>query len=145
MADRELAALAAPAPLDALSPGATPVGLFEAPVAVPAGGHYRGLLSFRGAARVDGNFEGEVIASGTLWIGKAAVVRARIDVDELIVAGVLDGEVRARSRIEVLATGRVRGALCTPRLALADGCLLQGRCQTGPDEGSGESSASGSP
>jgi cytoskeletal protein CcmA (bactofilin family) len=145
MADREVAAPTAPAPLEASSRGASPVGFAEAPVAVPAGGTYRGLLCFHGAARVDGDFEGVVIAGGTLWVGETAVVRARIEVDELIVAGLLDGEVRARSRIELLATGRVRGALCTPRLALADGCILQGRCHTGPDEHVGEMSTSGSP
>jgi len=146
MADREAAAAAKQNSAGAPDPAAISSFAADAPVAVPAGGRYRGLLSFRGAARVDGDFAGEVIAGGTLWVGERGVVRARIEVDELIVAGVLDGEVRARSRIELRTTGRVSGALFTPRLALADGCILQGRCRAGPDEfasSASETSSSG--
>jgi cytoskeletal protein CcmA (bactofilin family) len=52
-------------------------------------------------------------------------------VDELIVAGEIEGDVRARSRVELLATGCIRGDVETPRLVVAEGGRLLGRCSTG--------------
>ncbi len=107
---------------------------------IGAGTAFEGLVSFRGWALIDGEFRGEVVASGALHIGEAATVRARIEVDALVVAGSLEGEVVARERIEVLATARVTGVLHAPRVSLADGCVVDGRCEAGSgrEPGSGE-------
>jgi cytoskeletal protein CcmA (bactofilin family) len=99
---------------------------------IGAGTAFEGLVSFRGRALIDGELRGEVVASGALHIGEAATVRARIEVDALIVAGSLEGEVIARERIEVLSTARVTGVLNAPRVSLADGCVVDGRCEAGP-------------
>ncbi len=99
---------------------------------VGAGATFNGLLSFRGAARVDGEVSGEVVAAGMLHISERAVVRARIEVDELIVDGRLEGDAVARQRIELGPSARVVGTLRAPRLLLADGCQVQGRCETVP-------------
>lgn len=96
------------------------------------GAEFEGLLSFRGAARVDGTLSGDVVAEGCLVIGEGARVRARIDVDELIVGGELEGEIHARQRIELLNTARVVGTLRCPRLAVAEGGILEGRCEATP-------------
>jgi cytoskeletal protein CcmA (bactofilin family) len=65
-------------------------------------------------------------------IGEGARVRARIEVDELIVGGELEGEIHARQRVELLNTARVVGTLRSPRLAVAEGGILEGRCETPP-------------
>jgi cytoskeletal protein CcmA (bactofilin family) len=96
------------------------------------GAEFEGLLSFRGAARVDGKLSGDVVAEGCLVIGEGARVHARIEVDELIVGGELEGEIHARRRIELLHTARVVGTLRCPRLAVAEGGVLEGRCEAAP-------------
>ena len=103
----------------------------EATVIIGRGSRFEGLLTFRGRACVDGELIGDVICSGTLELGEGSNVRGAIEVDELIVAGELEGDVTARRRIELRATARVKGALRTPQLALAEGCILEGRCETG--------------
>jgi cytoskeletal protein CcmA (bactofilin family) len=72
-----------------------------------------------------------VIAQGSLRIEPQGSVEGRIEVDELIVAGVIEGDVYARKRLELLATARVRGQVRTPALVLAEGCVLDGPCQAG--------------
>jgi cytoskeletal protein CcmA (bactofilin family) len=52
-------------------------------------------------------------------------------VDELVVAGEIEGDVCARQRVELLATGCIRGDVETPRLSIAEGGRLLGRCTTG--------------
>jgi cytoskeletal protein CcmA (bactofilin family) len=94
---------------------------------------FTGLLQLRGAARIDGEIEGEVIATGLVWIGETGRVRARVEAEEVVVAGELEGEVWASSKIELLATARVTAALYTPRLVLAEGSFFEGRCHTGSE------------
>jgi len=100
------------------------------------GAEFEGLLFFRGAARIDGMLSGDVVAEGCLVIGEGAHVRARIEVDELIVGGKIEGEIHARRRVELLRTARVMGSLRCPRLTIADGGILEGRCEALPRAGS---------
>jgi cytoskeletal protein CcmA (bactofilin family) len=109
-------------------------------VLIAEGAEFSGLLALDGPARVDGRLSGEVIGPGPLWIGPRANVEARVETDELVVAGALVGEVRASRRIALEGTARVRGELSTPSFALAEGALLEGRCTAGPRSGAdGES------
>ena len=105
------------------------------PPAVPIVGEdavFEGTLSFRGRVRIDGRLAGAVVATGSLEIGERARVRARVEVDELVVAGALEGDAVARSRIQLLPSARVVGDLRAPALVLADGCRVEGRLETAP-------------
>jgi cytoskeletal protein CcmA (bactofilin family) len=99
-------------------------------VVVPVSGRFEGLLTFRGSARLDGEFKGEIVCRGSLHVGVHARVTGTIEVDELIVSGSLEGEVTARERIQLTATARVKGVIRAPRVALEEGCVLDGRCET---------------
>jgi len=105
----------------------------SAPTVLGADAEFEGVLSFRGDVRVEGRLRGEVYAAGGLRIEPGASVDGRVEVDELVVAGHLRGEVFAKRRLELLPTARVEATVRTPRLALAEGCVLQGRCEAGPD------------
>lgn len=95
--------------------------------AVGAGARFQGLLSFWGAARVEGTMEGEVASRGTLEVGPAATVTGRVEVDVLVVEGTVAGEVYARERVEVLPGASVTATIRTPRLAVAEGAHFEGR------------------
>lgn len=99
---------------------------------VGSGCRFEGVLTFRGEARIEGEFRGEVSARGTLRVGEGARVEASVDVDELIVSGEFEGEARARKRIELRASARVRGSLEAPRVRLDEGCVVRGSCRTAP-------------
>jgi cytoskeletal protein CcmA (bactofilin family) len=101
---------------------------------VSASADFCGLLQVRGPARIDGLLDGEIVAGDTVWIGESARVRARIEARAVIVAGELAGEVWAAERIELLPTARVSATLHAPRLVVAEGCFLEGRCHTGRGE-----------
>lgn len=97
------------------------------PVVVGPTGRFDGLLAFWGLARVEGQVRGQVAAEGTLEVGAEAVVHARVEVDVLIVEGLVEGEVVARERVEVRPGGRITASVATPRLVLAEGGSLEGR------------------
>jgi len=119
-----------PAPPQAGAPDAVAL-------AVAAGTCFRGLLAFRGRARVEGSLAGEVVAAGALEIVSGARVRARVEVDELVLAGDLEGDVIARRRIELRPGARARGELRAPCLAIAEGSRVEGRVATGDAPGAG--------
>jgi len=100
------------------------------PSVLRAGARFEGLIALRAPARIDGCVNGEVIASGLLWIGGSARVNARIAAPEIVIAGELDGEAEASDRIELLRSARVRATLDTPRLVLAEGSFFEGHCRT---------------
>jgi len=104
--------------------------------AIGPGASFDGVLTFWGLARVEGRLRGQVVADGTLEIGPEADVRARIEVDVLVVEGLVEGEVLARERVEVRATGRITAAVRTPRLVLAEGGRIEGRIEMGTKQSS---------
>ncbi len=105
------------------------------------GTQFEGLLTFRGRARIDGELTGEIAGHGLLVIGPGARGVARVLVDELVTAGEIEGDVCARQRLELLATGCIRGDVETPRLSIAEGGRLLGRCTTGASARKTESPA----
>jgi cytoskeletal protein CcmA (bactofilin family) len=100
-------------------------------VVLRAGTSFEGVVYLNGPGRVDGCLTGQIVAKRSLIIGADAAVRARVDAEEVIIAGQVEGDVSARARIELRPTGRVRGALRAPRLVLADGCFVDGDCSAG--------------
>lgn len=97
------------------------------------GTSFDGVLSFEGTLHVDGQLAGTVFAqSGALLVGPQARVRAQIEVAELVLAGALVGDVVAHRRVELLPGGELTGNVTSPRLSIADGGRIAGRCLTGP-------------
>jgi cytoskeletal protein CcmA (bactofilin family) len=99
------------------------------------GAHFEGLLVLHGAARIDGTMRGRVLGAEVLHIGEGGSVEARIDADEVVVAGRIVGDVTASRRVELKPTARVSGRLAAPRLALAEGCRFDGPCSAGETPG----------
>ncbi len=107
------------------------------PTLAPAlgpGSRFEGLVVLRGPGRIDGDVRGQIVASDQLWIGEAARIDASIDASEVVIAGRVTGEVRARQRIELLAGARVTGTLTAPKVRCADGAHLDGSLRTGAPE-----------
>lgn len=99
---------------------------------VALGGHFDGLIDARGAARIEGAVDGEVLVTESLWIGAEARVCARVEARDVVIEGRVEGEILAPEKIELRATARVRATLHTRRFVLADGAHFEGRCHTLP-------------
>lgn len=100
---------------------------------IGAGASFDGLLSFEGTLRVEGEVAGTVLAeSGALVVAAQGRVRARVEVAELVLAGVLVGDVVAHRRVELLPGAELEGNVTSPRIAIADGGRIAGRCLMTP-------------
>ncbi len=90
---------------------------------------FEGKLTFDGTVQINGDFRGEVYSDGTLVIGTEARVQARILVDTLIVYGKIDGQIEAKSRIEMRVPAKVTADIKTKKMSIEDGVMFQGTCQ----------------
>lgn len=115
----------------------------EGPIcALASGTRFDGLLSFWGDARVDGSLRGEIAARGSLDVGPDARIQGRVEVDTLIVAGRIDGQIVARVRVEVLRGAHVSASIRTPRLAVDEGAYFEGQLDMVKADPGDESAAS---
>jgi cytoskeletal protein CcmA (bactofilin family) len=100
------------------------------------GTQFEGRLHFEGRVRIDGVFKGEIRSDDTLVIGEGAEVHAEIDVATVIVrGGVVHGNIRATTAIELYAPGKMIGNLHAPSLFIDRGVEFQGSCRMDPVDG----------
>jgi cytoskeletal protein CcmA (bactofilin family) len=100
------------------------------------GTQFEGKLQFEGRVRIDGVFKGEIQSDDTLVIGEGAEVHAEIEVATVIVrGGVVHGNIRARTAIELHSPGKMIGNLHSPSLFIDRGVEFQGSCRMDPFDG----------
>jgi cytoskeletal protein CcmA (bactofilin family) len=97
-----------------------------------AGSHMQGELHFEDTFRVDGKLTGKVVSKGDLVVGERGEVDGESEVGRVFVSGTLKGTVRATTRIEIAAGGRLLGDIQTPTLVIEEGGFYEGRCAMEP-------------
>ena len=94
------------------------------------GTSFEGKLHFEGRVRIDGVFRGEIKSDDTLIIGDGAEVHAEIDVATVIVrGGLVQGNIRSKTAIEIYAPARVVGNIHSPSVFIDRGVEFQGACR----------------
>ena len=90
----------------------------------------RGELSGSEDLFLDGMFEGTVtLTDSRLTVGPNAQVKADLHVRDLIVFGVVDGNVHATGRIELRQTAIVNGDIFASRLSVEESASIRGRVE----------------
>jgi len=92
--------------------------------------HFNGELSFEGAVRIDGKFEGNIRSTneGTLIVSEEAQIVGEVDVPNLLLHGTVRGNVRATKSLKIGPTGRLNGDVEYSIVSLAEGAAVNGRC-----------------
>jgi cytoskeletal protein CcmA (bactofilin family) len=94
-----------------------------------AGSEFEGRLMFEGIVRIDGTFRGDIFSRDTLILGPEAYVEGSIEADVVLVAGQVEGQIRALSRVEIQATGSVKGSVQAPVFKIEEGGIFDGTTQ----------------
>ena len=125
-------------PITAAS-GATPLNRPATPAPsegrayLDRGSKVSGKLAFEGAARIDGEVDGEIIGKDSITIGETAAVTAQIRAASVIVAGKVSGDIVASSRIEIRPSAKVNGNVTAPVLVIHEGAMFEGHCSMHPE------------
>jgi cytoskeletal protein CcmA (bactofilin family) len=91
------------------------------------GTNVTGELQFSGMVRVDGNFHGSISTTDVLVVGEHALIHADIQVGEIEIHGQIFGNIQANRKVDIFASGRVRGDIHTPVLAITPGASIDGQ------------------
>lgn len=87
-----------------------------------------GNLRFEGNVRIAGLVEGELHASGTLFVESSGEIRATVEAGTVVVLGRVTADVTAHAKVEIGANGSVEGSVSTPSLVIREGGVFEGRC-----------------
>lgn len=94
------------------------------------GTRFEGKLQFEGRVRIDGFLKGEIKSDDTLIVGDGAEIHAEIDVATVIIrGGVVHGNIRAKTALEIHAPGKLIGNIQSPSLFIDRGVEFQGSCR----------------
>ncbi len=91
------------------------------------GSEFEGKLTFEGTVRIDGKFTGTIVTNDVLVIGEGAKVSAEITCGTVIVHGELNGNVKAKTAVELHHPARMKGNIETPSLMVEKGVVFEGQ------------------
>jgi len=91
-----------------------------------------GDCAFQGELQVEGTVHGDVRsegAAGMLVIQPGGRIEGAVSADHIVVAGQVIGQVTARERLELLASGRIEGDVRYKTLEMQPGAVVAGQLQ----------------
>jgi cytoskeletal protein CcmA (bactofilin family) len=94
---------------------------------------FEGRFAVKGSLRIDGKFEGDALIVDKVFIGPKGKVKTNIQASNVVVEGILIGNINATSRVLLLPTSRILGDIRSPELIIQAGTILKGRCTISHD------------
>lgn len=96
------------------------------------GTHIDGSIKVNGSLRVDGEIEGGAVTTTEhLTVGAKGQIKADLAVKQAMISGTVNGKIRARERVELLAGAHVRGDVYAQSFKIEDGVYFHGTCVMG--------------
>lgn len=93
------------------------------------GTSFNGTMSFSDSLKINGAFIGEINANGLLIVGHEALVKASVKAGSVVVFGVIEGDVAADEKIEMLPKSRVYGDVKAKKIKISDDVVFSGKCE----------------
>lgn len=101
---------------------------------IAEGTRFQGSIEVRGNLRIDGQVEGSVESTGSVFVGEPAIVNADVQAREATVAGRLRGRVVGLERVALLPGCRLEGDVHAMSFKIEDGAYFHGNCVMGESE-----------
>ena len=86
----------------------------------------KGDIISQGSLRIDGGVVGKLNIKGDVILGEKGRIKGEVKVDNLIVAGRVEGNVVASGRFEITANGYFKGEVTCSILTIEEGGILDG-------------------
>src|SRR5262249_19116083 len=93
---------------------------------------FEGKLTFEGTVRIDATFIGSITTNDVLVVGEHARIDAEITCGTIIVYGEVNGNIKAKTAVEIHQSAKVHSELETPWLVVEKGALFQGSVHMEP-------------
>ena len=86
----------------------------------------KGSVKAQGTIRIDGQFEGDIDSEQDIIIGESGRVTAKINARNVLISGVLQGNVNAAGRLELMSSGKLYGDIKANALIIGEGAVFKG-------------------
>ena len=103
-----------------------------------------GKIEGTGHVRIAGKFKGDVNVQGDLTIETGAKLNGSVRAKKVTIAGELEGNIEAASRVELLSSGVIIGDLKAGSLTVAAGSRMRGQADFGWDDSKAASTSKSS-
>lgn len=103
----------------------------EFPTIIGADAVFKGHLEFEKGVCLLGKFEGEIVSSGELVVAEGATLNGDVKAGGVRIEGHVKGNLKADSKIQLMASAKLEGDVQAARLEVAEGAVLIGRCVVG--------------
>jgi len=97
------------------------------------GASFKGVAHFDGTVRIDGRFEGELHAKGSLVVGEPAVVKGIVTASTVITGGKINGSITGTEKVQLLKSAVLIGDVRTPSFSMEEGAHFHGLCEMGTE------------
>lgn len=89
---------------------------------------FEGTIKAKGSLRIDGEIEGEVYSEGDVNISESARLNAKVTGRNVIISGIVQGNIIATDRVEMSGTSRISGDIQAAKLIVDEGAMFDGKC-----------------
>ena len=97
---------------------------------ISSGIRIKGEISGNDDLYIDGQAEGQFhFPQSKVTVGPNGKVKANIEAREIVVEGIVTGDLKASANVQLGGSSRVQGSLITPRIAIDDGARLRGKVE----------------
>jgi len=97
---------------------------------------FEGNLTSKESICVEGIVRGKIVCEGNVIVGEKGRVDADIFADTVLIGGEVNGNIVAKTKLEITTSGKLKGDIKTGSLIISEGVIFEGRCQmiTEPSE-----------
>lgn len=96
---------------------------------VGKGVNFKGVISYNGTVRIDGQLDGEIHTEGVLIVGEEAVIAAKITAGTVVCKGKITGDISAREKVKLRAPAVVNAGVKAPLLSMEEGVVFNGNLE----------------
>lgn len=93
---------------------------------IAAGTVVAGDISCPGALKIEGQIDGAVLRARQVMLAREGSIRGDVTADEVVVGGVIDGNVSASDRLELQTTAVINGDIATKSIVVMEGARING-------------------
>jgi len=92
------------------------------------GAVFDGNISVKGGIRIDGGFNGDIVAKGKLAVGRTGVLKSKkVEVNAAVIGGTVYAELEAPELVKLESSSKFRGNISTKVLIIEQGAVFDGR------------------
>ncbi len=91
------------------------------------GSVFDGKFYVSGSILIEGKFQGDIRTDEQLIVGPTGKVKTDIVAKKVTIAGTLIGNIIASEEVNLEKSGKILGDICTPRLNVEQGVVIEGK------------------